>query len=311
MKPLVSAVIPTYNRPQLVTRAVKSALRQTLKEIEVIVVIDGPDKTTREVLASINDSRLKVIELPIKVRGAAARNAGVAESQGEWVALLDDDDEWLPEKLARQLKVAQQSQFLYPIIACLHIRRTPQGDYIWPRRLPAPSEHLSEYLLARKGLFRGETAICTPTLFFNKSLMQRMSMKEERRIHQDWDWLLRVSALEGVGIEFVPEPLSIIWEHGLQETTGTIVNWRSSLDWIQPLKETGLVTPCAYAAFLMTTLGAAAAKAGDWRAFWLLLSKAVKQGKPKPIYFPLYFGMWLFPPKMRRWLRAIFTRQRH
>ncbi|MEN8217050.1 MAG: glycosyltransferase family 2 protein [Pseudomonadota bacterium] len=310
MKPLVSVVIPTYNRPQLVTNAVKSALTQTLKEIEVIVVIDGPDKTTREVLASINDSRLKVIELPIKVRGAAARNAGVAESQGEWVALLDDDDEWLPEKLARQLKAAQQSQFLYPIIACLHIVRTPQGDYIWPRRLPAPSEHISEYLLARQGWFRGEGVIQSSMLFFKKALMQRMPMKEERAIHQDWDWLLRVSALEGVGIEFVPEPLSI-WNQEPQETTGSIINWRPSLNWIQALKDTGMVTPCAYAAFLMIPLGAAAAKAGDWRAFWLLLWKAVKQGKPKPIYFPLYFGMWLFPPKMRRWLRAIFTRQRH
>jgi glycosyltransferase involved in cell wall biosynthesis len=281
-----------------------------LKEIEVIVVIDGPDNTTREVLASINDFRLKVIELPSKKGQTPARNAGFAETQGEWLASLDDDDEWLPEKLAKQLKVAQQSQFLYPIIACLNIVHTPQGDYIWPRRLPAPSEHLSEYLLARNGWFRGEGVIQSSMLFFKKALIQKMPMRENPGIHTDWDWLLHTNTLEGVGIEFVPEALSI-WNQEQQKTAGTIVNWQPSLDWIQALKDNGLVTPCAYAAFLMIPLGAAAAKAGDWRAFWLLLWKAVKQGKPKPIYFPLYFGIWLFPPKMRRWLRAIFTRQRH
>ena len=75
MKPIISTVIPTRNRPLLVERAVKSAIAQTFQEIEVIVIIDGSDAATRAVLTEIDDPRLKFIELPIPGGAAAARDA--------------------------------------------------------------------------------------------------------------------------------------------------------------------------------------------------------------------------------------------
>jgi glycosyltransferase involved in cell wall biosynthesis len=124
MQPLVSVVVPTYCRPQLVKRAVKSALVQTLKEIEVIVVIDGSQPETYITLAEINDSRLRVVELPTNQGSCAARNAGIYAASAEWVAFLDDDDEWLPEKLEFQLAKAEVSCHQYPIVSCYLIART-------------------------------------------------------------------------------------------------------------------------------------------------------------------------------------------
>ncbi len=98
MKPIISTVIPTRYRPLLVERAVKSVLAQTFQEIEVIVMIDGSDASTRAALAKIDDPRLKCVELQISGGAAAARNAGVSQAVGEWIAFLDDDDEWLPQK---------------------------------------------------------------------------------------------------------------------------------------------------------------------------------------------------------------------
>src|SRR5687768_2514241 len=91
--PAVSVVIPTRARPELVRRAVRSALDQTLRDIEVVVVVDGPDPPTRQTLADIDDSRLRVVELAERGGAPAARNAGVRHARGRWTALLDDDDE--------------------------------------------------------------------------------------------------------------------------------------------------------------------------------------------------------------------------
>ena len=106
-QPLVSAVIPTYNRPSLVLGAVKSALNQTHPNMEVIVVVDGPDNSTHRALGEIADPRIRIITLPQHQGACGARNAGVQAAKGEWVAFLDDDDEWLPAKTELQLSAAQ------------------------------------------------------------------------------------------------------------------------------------------------------------------------------------------------------------
>lgn len=98
----VSVIIPTYNRRELVARAVLSVLEQTRQPDELLVVDDGSSDGTAESLRRQFGSGVRVIETP--QRGvAAARNTGVRASGGEWLAFLDSDDRWLPEKLAVQL----------------------------------------------------------------------------------------------------------------------------------------------------------------------------------------------------------------
>ena len=97
--PSVSVVIPTRNRPQLLCRAIASIMKQNIDNIEIIVVLDGPDETTRSLLSDFSDLALKIIELPVHKGLEAASNAGIAVARGKWIALLDDDDEWLPDKV--------------------------------------------------------------------------------------------------------------------------------------------------------------------------------------------------------------------
>ena len=94
--PRVSVVILTRNRPQMVLRAVSDALAQTLRDLEVIVVIDGPDEATATALAGVNDRRLRVVQHDRNRGISAARNTGFYEACGDYVALQDDDDEWQP-----------------------------------------------------------------------------------------------------------------------------------------------------------------------------------------------------------------------
>ncbi len=100
---LVSVVIPTRDRAELVVRAVASVLTQTHAALDVVVVDDGSTDDTAARLASLGDDRVRVLRHG-RVRGvSAARNAGLAVARGGYLALLDSDDEWLPAKIERQL----------------------------------------------------------------------------------------------------------------------------------------------------------------------------------------------------------------
>ena len=104
-KPLVSVVLPTHNRKFFLEIAIRSVLEQTERNIELIVVDDASTDGTSELLNQLAslDNRIKLLRNDKSLGGGGARNIGIAASSGEWVAFLDDDDEWLPTKLNRQL----------------------------------------------------------------------------------------------------------------------------------------------------------------------------------------------------------------
>ena len=100
---LISVIIPTWNREAMLENAIRSALKQALPPIEVLICDDGSTDNSREIVRLINDSRVRWIEGEHSGNPAVPRNRGIKESQGEWIAFLDSDDEWLPEKLEKQL----------------------------------------------------------------------------------------------------------------------------------------------------------------------------------------------------------------
>lgn len=293
--PSVSVVIPTRSRPTLVVRAVSSVLGQTMTDLEVVVVIDGPDPDTVGALESIASPRLKVVALPRQGGGARARNEGVKAATGEWLAFLDDDDEWLPEKLERQLIVARESAGRHPIVACQVVARTARGEFIWPRK--PPCEPLSEYLLARDSLRQGEGLLQTSTLLTTRKLLVEVPFEEGLRKHQDWDWLLHAVRAPGARIEFVPQPLTV-WN--LEPSSVSVSrrhDWQGSLTWIRDRRS--LVTSRAYASFIATQVASQAARQKQWRAFLPLLTEMFQAGKPKLIDILLFLGMWMVPPSLR------------
>jgi glycosyltransferase involved in cell wall biosynthesis len=295
-EPLVSAVIPTHKRSDTLPRAVQSALSQTYCEIEVVVVIDGPDAETTQVLGLINDPRIRIVQLDSNLGGGDARNAGVSAARGEWIAFLDDDDEWLPDKIERQLAMLASVSCDDPIISCRFIARTPSGEYVWPNRFPRPSEPISEYLLVRQGISRVDGFVATPTILTRRSLLRRVPFQSGLKKHQDWDWVLRATSQPGVGLFFCPETLAICHMEA-NDSTSRQVNWEFSLQWIHANR--GRVTARAYASFIATHVGWQAAAQRRWRAFGPLLWDAFHNGSLRPIDVVRYFGFWFVPPAYR------------
>jgi glycosyltransferase involved in cell wall biosynthesis len=238
------------------------------------------------------------------VGGAEARNQGVRAAAGEWIAFLDDDDEWDPAKLETQLRAAAASPHRWPVVASRLTARTPRGDYRWPRRLPDPGEPLGDYLFARRGLFQGEGMVQTSTLLVPRDLLLRIPFTPGLPGHHEWDWLLRAEAA-GAAVQIVPEAL-VIW-YAEEERPGVTAatEWRDSLRWVHARRAE--LSPRAFAGFLLTTVSARAAAAGSGRAFWSLPWLALRAGRPRPLDLLVHAGLWLVPQPRRRWLRSLLS----
>jgi glycosyltransferase involved in cell wall biosynthesis len=100
--PKVSVIIPTHNRAEFLRSAITSVLNQTFQDFEIVIIDDASKDHTQEVITNFNDARIKVIRNQFSKGDAGTRNIGIINSNGEYIALLDDDDEWLPEKLKIQ-----------------------------------------------------------------------------------------------------------------------------------------------------------------------------------------------------------------
>ena len=107
--PKVSVIIPTYNRSNFLRAAVQSVLNQTFTDFDIVIVDDASEDDTQAVVASFSDDRIKCIRHPLNRQIAATRNTGMVNSGGEYIAFLDDDDQWLPEKLAKQVAILDGS----------------------------------------------------------------------------------------------------------------------------------------------------------------------------------------------------------
>jgi glycosyltransferase involved in cell wall biosynthesis len=116
MSPKVSVVIPAFNRPVPVRRAIESVLAQTCQDLEIIVVDDGSTDATAEAVEAVADRRITLIRHERNRGGSAARNTGIRASSAPFVAFLDSDDEWLPSKLERQLEVFERSSEMLALV---------------------------------------------------------------------------------------------------------------------------------------------------------------------------------------------------
>jgi glycosyltransferase involved in cell wall biosynthesis len=300
--PKVSVVIPTRNRPVPLRNAVISVLAQTLSDLEVIVVVDGENGSeTSALIASFGDGRLRCIALPESVGGSEARNIGVRHARSKFVALLDDDDEWLPTKLEKQLKKAQE----YPkgtavVVTTQHIHRTAVApDVVRPRRLPRPNEEITEFMFDYLCYFQ------TSTFFCSKELIARLPFASGLPSMQDVDWFLRVMREPGTKLMVVPEPLTIYHSPEGRKTITTGTKWKSVLEWGRSNRRH--MTRRAYSRFVVGSCVARAAKENAGiKGFATLLYESTIRGSPTPKLICLLFGSYLLKPEFRTKLRDRF-----
>ena len=259
---------PSRNRPGLVVRAAVSALEQSFRGLEVIVVIDGPDPATFRALSEINDPRLHVIALEESVGGAEARNVGARAARGQWIALLDDDDEWLPPKIEKQL--AGPRPAAWASACCFQVPGTLSG----PGRCCAAAQASSPKGAHLRIHVRLLCYFQTSTFFCSRDLFLQVPFRKDLKSFQDIDWFFRVNSHPGVKLEIVPEPLSVYYSPEQRATITGGLNWERRLAWGQ--QNRSLMTRRAYSRFITgSCAGTAVRDRAGVRALGRLLVECV------------------------------------
>lgn len=194
----VSVVVPTFNRAHTLKRCLDSILNQNLKAFEVIVVDDGSTDSTTELLKEYGD---QIKSFKTSNKGvSAARNYAVKESSGDWIALLDSDDEWLPERLEKQINLLKQ----FPDLKLIH------GEEIWVRN----GKRVNQKKIHQKAggyIYQMCLPLCcispSASLIKKETYLELGGFNEEYPVCEDYDLWLKLTSKYEVG--FVIEPIII------------------------------------------------------------------------------------------------------
>jgi glycosyltransferase involved in cell wall biosynthesis len=200
-------VIPAYQRAATIVAAIDSVLRQTWSDFELIVVDDGSTDGTAAAAATVADPRLRLVRLPANRGAAAARNAGAAQARGRWIAFQDSDDEWLPEKLARQLARLETRPGAVAAYCGLLTVGALEADGSGRTRIlytPPPETRVVEGriqpTLLRQNVMSTQTVVVRRDVFLSLG-----GFDESLPAMEDWEFAIR---LAGAGeIAFVDAPL--------------------------------------------------------------------------------------------------------
>lgn len=274
----VSAVIPTIGRPSL-ARAVQSVLDQTRPVAEVIVVVDDDDD-----VALPADDRITVLGSAFAGSGPArCRQQGIDEASGSVIALLDDDDEWHPTKLAKQLDeirmVGSPHWIASSRISAAGGGKRPQT---WPRRLIQPGESVAEYLFRMRDFTLGGAVLQTSTLCFPTELARRVRWDGHAdSAHDELSWLIKVQrAVPDVRVVQLPEVLSTYDVSGQSVSRDTDDRVDDYIEW--GLRYLAGESPRILGDYLCTSPVSAAVSAGSLSGLHRGLRAGVRYGRPSP-----------------------------
>ena len=205
--PEISVILPTWNRLPLLRRAIDSVLTQTFDDFELVVVDDGSTDGTRDYLEAIDDPRVHPVWL--EHHGlTSARSAGLRHAQGEWVAFLDSDDLWLPEKLALQLN----SLATHPTCrwSCTGYSFVDADERPLPERSSLLHRPVSGHIL--ESMLKFEFVPSMVTTIVRRSLIQEIGgFDESISICADFDFMLRLATRSEICA--LPESLALVREH--------------------------------------------------------------------------------------------------
>lgn len=182
--PEISVIIPTYNRGKLVLRALRSVLFQTCTDYEIIVVDDGSDDDYFPVIAALQLKNLTYFRLPHR-NANVARNYGINQAKGKYIAMLDSDDEWLKHHLESNIRIMQRHdcEGIYSSVVAKNIN----SERIFQVRPLYADEKMVNYLLSKT------IGAQTSTLFVKTDAAKKIMWDESLYRHQDYDFVVRFS----------------------------------------------------------------------------------------------------------------------
>lgn len=230
----VSVIIPVYNRPAELRRAVQSALRQTVRDVEVLVVDDCSEiDLPGEVIVPLYDSRVHYFRLDKKGNANVCRNLGIREAKGQYIAMLDSDDEWLDNHLEKRIELIEKTNA--DGLFGSHVVDNGSDRKVVISRNRNSGESMADYLLTNG------TAV-TPSHFYKAECAKAIDWDESLKRHQDFDFSIRFA--ERFSFQPCTEATCIVhWVKGERRTE----NFESQMRFIEKHKTS--ISPHIYAQY--------------------------------------------------------------
>jgi glycosyltransferase involved in cell wall biosynthesis len=227
MSPRVSVIIPTYNRAGLLSTAIDSVLAQTYANLEVIVVDDGSTDGTSEVVGGYADPRVVGVHVEHTGVLGAVRNAGLARAGGEWVAFLDSDDAWLPEKLDRQATELERRPEVG--LVCTNAEIVDGRDALTGAPFVDPGLRADGHVFER---LVGSNFVIVSTVLARRALVERVGrFAEMPLLHgvEDYDLWLRLALV--TEFVYIPSALALYRKHpgSMNQDADLARHWRALL----------------------------------------------------------------------------------
>lgn len=205
INPLVSIVIPMYNREKTIQTAITSVLAQTYDKIEVIVVDDCSTDNSVNMVKQLKDDRIRLVLLKRNSGACVARNVGLDNARGEYIAFHDSDDVWHKNKLEKSLYYMKKVE-ADMVFSALY----KQGEKRYPTGRVLPKVNLNQEQ-DKITFLLGSNCVSTQTIVIKKNVSERVRFDESLPRFQDWDLALQI-ALAGYKIYFIEEPLVDCYE---------------------------------------------------------------------------------------------------
>jgi len=204
--PLISIIIPTYNVSDLLKLTIKSVLNQSYKNYEIIIIDDGSEDDTEEVVRNFNNEKISYFKLGHTGMPAKVRNKGIEEAKGEYIAFLDSDDLWCPDKLDVQLKVLKENEELLGVAS---------RAKLLPDRLMYHLRRINYGIISFEQLLR-KNIIYTSSVIIKKEVIEKVGKFDEShylRSGQDISYWLDILKFQDKSILILKEPLIIYRVH--------------------------------------------------------------------------------------------------
>jgi glycosyltransferase involved in cell wall biosynthesis len=231
--PLVSVIIPNFNREAELQRAVDSVLAQDYEALEIVVVDDASTRAVTLDLPPVARTLLRWVQLETNGGGATARNAGIDAARGEVVAFLDSDDVWTSDKLIRQMATYMSDGRPDDVVYYSQVVLDRGSEqHILPERAMNEGEGVGDYLFPWRG-----NLLHTSSLLMSRSLAKRVRFTDGLRIHQDIDFCLRLQQA-GAAFRFHPEPLSRWHADARTDRMSHRPKFLLSLNWLETVEMT-------------------------------------------------------------------------
>jgi glycosyltransferase involved in cell wall biosynthesis len=269
--------------------------------VEVVVVVDGPDNESVSSVANFQDERVKLVALSENVGGSEARNRGVRESMGDWIAFLDDDDEWLPDKIEKQMALVANLPNKRAVVSSRFVERSGGEARTYPVRLPIRNEQIDDYMCRPRGMRAGGELLQTSTLLVPRSLIIDVPFVPGLKRGQEFVWLIEAGTRGGAAYHVLPEVLSFFNADGFSDDARVSKkpNWRSFYSGLKSIRH--LFQPRAYAYCIATRLLTDSIACNEpFQVKLTLLRDCISCGGLNPKCVATFLYIWMMPPATRR-----------